>query len=181
MMLHEVWKSVLGFKRYYEVSDRGRVKSVQRWVENGFAGRIVRERILKLQPRKDGYLKCELSKHNKQYSKLVHHLVMEAFEGPRPITREIAHHDGNKANNYIENLRYAEHWENENDKRSHGRVCTSKYYGVSWYKRHKKWEASIFYGGKQRYIGHFDNEIDAAKAVNSYTLKHQLRRPINEV
>lgn len=53
----------------------------------------------------------------------VHQLVCEAFHGPRPTPRhEVAHWDGNPANNHASNLRWATHRENEADRVRHGRT-----------------------------------------------------------
>jgi hypothetical protein len=46
-----------------------------------------------------------------------------------------------------------------------------KYKGVSWNKKMKKWVASKTYNGTIEFIGHFNNDDDAAKAVNWYDIK----------
>lgn len=46
----------------------------------------------------------------------LHHLVAEAFWGPRPPDKEVAHGDGDKANCDALNLRWATHADNEQDK-----------------------------------------------------------------
>ena len=43
---------------------------------------------------------------------------------------------------------------------------SSKYLGVHWNKKKKKWEANFGHNGQRDYIGNFENEEDAAKAVN---------------
>ena len=42
----------------------------------------------------------------------------------------------------------------------------SKYVGVYWNKERKKWKASFFHKKEHIYIASFENEKDAAKAVN---------------
>eukprot|EP01046_Picozoa_sp_COSAG06_P017140 COSAG06_NODE_1155_length_10484_cov_7.061759_2_plen_216_part_00 len=50
----------------------------------------------------------------------------------------------------------------------------SEYVGVSWEKRRRKWMAKISHDGKkQQYLGHFDDEHEAARAVD--TAARQLR------
>ena len=44
---------------------------------------------------------------------------------------------------------------------------SSKYVGVCWSKKRKKWLAQIYHNKKQIWFGSFENEKDAAKAVNS--------------
>lgn len=46
------------------------------------------------------------------------------------------------------------------------RNTSSKYKGVSWYKRDKKWMAYIRLNGKRIYLGYYINEIDAAKTYD---------------
>ena len=43
---------------------------------------------------------------------------------------------------------------------------SSKYVCVSWNKNHKKWQVSISRKGQRYYVGYFESEEDAAKAVN---------------
>jgi hypothetical protein len=43
---------------------------------------------------------------------------------------------------------------------------TSKYIGVSYKKRDRKYQAEILFNGKRRSLGYFDNEIDAARAYD---------------
>jgi hypothetical protein len=45
-------------------------------------------------------------------------------------------------------------------------LATSKYRGVSWFKRDGRWRAWLHYNGKQLHLGYFDNEIDAAHAFD---------------
>jgi hypothetical protein len=49
----------------------------------------------------------------------------------------------------------------------------SKYRGVSWYKSRKKWQARIQYDGKQRHIGHFEDEEQAARAYDKAARAHK--------
>jgi|EP01046_Picozoa_sp_COSAG06_P033436 hypothetical protein len=43
----------------------------------------------------------------------------------------------------------------------------SEFAGVSWYKRSRKWVARIRHDGKQQYLGTFDDEHEAARAVDT--------------
>lgn len=67
-----------------------------------------------------GYLTCVLSHAGKLNTKMVHHLVMEAFIGPRPQGLEARHIDGKPGNARLDNLAYGTHEENDMDKRLHG-------------------------------------------------------------
>jgi|SRR5689334_4212771 len=106
------WRSVPNTDGYYEVSDTGLVRS---WC-NSRHPRRKEPLILKY---------GTLPKGHKQVSiftktRLVHHLVLEAFVGPRPSGMETRHLDGNPANNTLQNLCYGVPKENHVDRIKHG-------------------------------------------------------------
>lgn len=79
----------------------------------------------------------------------------------------IDHEDGNGLNNQKLNLRRCSNKQNCANRRSHENV-TSNYLGVYWRNDSKKWRVSGVSDGKRFNIGHFDNEIDAAKAYDAW-------------
>ena len=117
----EEWRAVVGYEGHYEVSDRGRLRSLDRVVKykNGVE-RKHRGKVLKLGKHKFGYLKVELHKNGKISHTNIHRLVLEAFEGPCPDGMEACHNDGNPTNNTIENLRWGTRSENRRDAVKHG-------------------------------------------------------------
>jgi hypothetical protein len=120
-MEQEIWRPIPG-RNGYEVSDLGRVRSVDRVIPRRWrSGRIVQAklkgRLLGLHVAAGpGYLYARLGCK----SAYVHHLVLEAFVGPRPAGRQAAHGDGDKLNNTLGNLRWATPKENCADKLRHG-------------------------------------------------------------
>lgn len=58
---------------------------------------------------KHGYLFVRLSHHGRVHHKKVHRIVAEAFLGPCPPGREVAHEDCDKTNARLSNLRYDTH------------------------------------------------------------------------
>lgn len=106
----EDWRVVVGYEGRYEVSSLGRVR-------NSRTGHVLAT------PRsgRGRYPQVTLS-DGKARTRRVHVLVAEAFIGPRPADMQIAHNDGNSANNAVENLRYATSQENEADKHMHGTI-----------------------------------------------------------
>ena len=117
MEQEELWLPVVGYEGYYEVSDRGRVCSVARTVQQGSRTYRVKERILAAGPNVAGYPQVSLSKDgDRQPGVLVHWLVLRAFVGPCPEGMESLHWDDVPSNNHLSNLRYGTKLENAADK-----------------------------------------------------------------
>lgn len=117
----ESWRPVVGWEGIYEVSDRGRVKSLERQVQvKPGLFRKNSERILK-QGHARGYLRVVLSRNGETSPRSVHHLVLESFVGARPEGKVVRHLDGDKENNSLQNLRYGTPAENSQDTIRHGR------------------------------------------------------------
>ena len=47
----------------------------------------------------------------------------------------------------------------------------SHYRGVIWHKSNSKWETRIYENGKQRFLGYFTSEEEAARAYDSHALR----------
>lgn len=162
----EEWRDIPEYKGFYMVSDYGRVKSLERQVLKWDGFRVVKERIRVAGLKKDGYLDLNLSKDGKLKTIKIHVLVAIAFLNHIPNRHKIIvdHIDGYKLNNCLDNLQLITQRENASKDRKGG---TSKYIGVCWDKRKNKWCSSIHVNGKQKYLGCFDNELEAA---NSYKI-----------
>ena len=111
----EIWKPVVGYEGFYDVSNWGRVKSLTRVIVQGNGKRItVKERILKTAVQNRGYEFVSLSNSSGKKYKLVHTLVGTAFI-PNPHNKPfIDHIDGDRRNNRVENLRWCTPKENSN-------------------------------------------------------------------
>jgi hypothetical protein len=117
----EVWKPVPGYVGKYEVSDRGRVKSLGRVVvRKDGRTKTIPERVLAPVRHNRGYSQTTLSMGGKARTYLVHVLVAGAFLGPKPVGLECCHNNGDRANNTLGNLRYGSPKENCEDRRLHG-------------------------------------------------------------
>merc|ERR1711879_643052 len=56
-----------------------------------------------------------------------------------------------------------------------GPIPKSSFIGVSWRSKEKKWKAQIGdRNGKSKYLGVYDTDIDAARAVNRFCIKNNL-------
>ncbi len=108
LRLPEHWKPIPGFEGLYEVSDRGRVRSIRR------------ERLLVLTPDKEGYLCVTFSVRGRHWCKKVHRLVLETFGGPCPQGQQCRHLDGDRLNNAPDNLKWGTSKEDAADRLRHG-------------------------------------------------------------
>ncbi len=104
----EIWRDIAGYEGLYQVSNLGRVKSLERPVAaKSGTKRTVRERILKSAPDRDGYLLVNLyDSSRKMKTFLVHRLVCEAFHENPENKPCVNHIDENKVNNAESNLEW---------------------------------------------------------------------------
>jgi len=109
----EIWKDIDGYEGYYQVSNMGRVRSVDRVVEHNKGGYCqLKGRLLKLYTTKKGYDRVNLNKNGKIKFFLVHRLVTQAFI-PNPESKpQVNHIDGVKTNNNVSNLEWCTPSEN---------------------------------------------------------------------
>lgn len=106
----EQWLDIRGWVGLYQVSDKGRIRSLPRTIMRRH-GKSMRLGGKVLTPfMKDGYLSVHLNDIDRTVTRRVHRLVMEAFEGPSEL--EVDHIDRNRWNNSRPNLRYVTHEEN---------------------------------------------------------------------
>jgi len=103
----EIWKNIDNFNNYYQVSNLGNIKSVNRL---SLEGRNYKGKKLKLSISKNGYLYVGLSKNGKTKMFPVHRIVIETFLGYSNLVCD--HIDNDKTNNCLTNLRYISHREN---------------------------------------------------------------------
>jgi hypothetical protein len=115
----ERWLPVPGYEGLYEVSDQGRVRSLDRRVATARGDRITRGQVLKPSPSR-GYQIVPLSKKGVARRTSVHLIVLAAFVGPRPSGLECCHGNGVRSDNRLENLRWDTRSENQRDAVRHG-------------------------------------------------------------
>ena len=109
----EVWKDITGYEGIYQVSDKGRVKCLEKHVVSTDKGhkRYYPERIASTHLR-NGYPSVELSKNGKSKKFTVHRLVATHFLSNEGKAPQVNHIDGNKENNNVNNLEWATASEN---------------------------------------------------------------------
>ena len=111
--MEEIWKDIKGYENYYQVSNLGRVRSLDRYVAtvgNPSGKRLIKGKIkkqtLRTCGRDTGYYYVVLSKNNIDKLCSVHRLVAEAFV-PNPNDLPcINHRDEIKTNNHMDNLEW---------------------------------------------------------------------------
>jgi hypothetical protein len=98
--------------------------------------------------------------NRKRIDMKMHRCIVNIPEG-----YECDHIDGDGLNNQKSNLRIVTH--RQNMQNIHCRKKSSKYLGVCWRERDKRWRASIEINGRGIHLGNFKSEI---AAFNKYKL-----------
>jgi len=166
-MQEEKWLPVKGHEGIYEVSDLGRVKSLDRKVRHSKKGFLIRKgKILSSNSNKSRYILISLSKKGLTETKAVHKLVAISFLNHTPCGNKLVvnHINHNRLDNRVENLEIITNRENSNKKHL---KSTSKYTGVSWSKKSRKWTSSISINGKHKNLGCFNTELEASLIYES--------------
>lgn len=107
---NEEWKDIPNYEGLYQVSNLGRVKSLEKI---DALGHRLKEKILKPQINR-GYYRVNLYKNSIQKNYRVHRLVWEAFNGQIPKGYEVNHINEIKSDNRLSNLNLMTHKENVN-------------------------------------------------------------------
>lgn len=170
-MQEEIWKAIPGYEGYYEVSDQGNVRSLDRKVWTGKGYYLKKGEVMKFYTTDQGYYRVVLSKNSNVRKFKVHQLVAMAFLGHKPNRYKglIVDHISNiKTDNRLENLQLISQRENVSKDIKNG---SSKYTGVSWNKAGNKWVSFIRVNGKKKYLGYFKCELAAAAAYQKELIK----------
>lgn len=111
MIKVEEWKDIKGYEGYYQISNLGRVRSLDRETTqkhySGVTSHYFRKgNIKKIQVQKNGYEIIALNKNGKITRKLIHRLVAESFiDNPKDYSY-VNHKDNNLRNNQVDNLEW---------------------------------------------------------------------------
>ena len=168
-MKNEVWKDIKGYEGHYQVSDKGRVKSVK----------FGKEKILKPARDTKGYLAVQLCKNGEIKRCFVHRLVAQTFiQNPNNLPH-INHKDEDKTNNSVQNLEWCDSKYNNNYGTHNQRVAEKRSKPVLQYtldgKFVKKWKSQ---SDVERNLGYSQRNISACcrgkyKSLYGYVWKYK--------
>lgn len=119
--MQEVWKDINGYDDLYQVSNLGRVKSLNN---------KCKEKILKNRKKKKGYEAVVLYKKCDKKEMLIHRLVAEAFISNPNNYPIVNHKDENPSNNHVSNLEWCTKIYNN----TYGTAIERAKISRSWYK-----------------------------------------------
>jgi len=108
--MEEIWKDIKDYEGVYQISNSLNMRKISG----------PKNKNIKFQRDRDGYLHVGLTRNKIRKFYLVHRLLMETFIGPCPKGMECRHLDGNPQNNKLNNLCWGSHSDNEKDKIRHG-------------------------------------------------------------
>lgn len=121
-MEQEDWKPIKGYEGKYEVSNLGRVRSLDRFVRSGRGNglKILSGRFIS-PVNTGGYLRVALRQMGSSSNFFVHRLVATAYIDNPKNKRCVNHKDCNRQNNLVENLEWVTHKENSQHASTKGR------------------------------------------------------------
>jgi len=148
-MENEIYKDIPGFEGIYQVSNLGNLKSLH----------YGKERIMKQTLGYKGYYKVSLNNKGDKKQYETHQLVAMAFLNHKSNGMKIIidHINNNPLDNRLENLQIITQRVNA----SKDKTGVSKYTGVCWHKKNKRWMAQIQINNKKKYLGCFKCELKA--------------------
>ena len=169
-MKNEIWKDVEVRKGHYQISNLGRLRSLDRTIlfsngsERFYKGKIIEGGMV------NGYRQTAFRINGIGRTYKFSQLVAMAFLNHIPDGNNLVvdHINGVKDDDRLVNLRIVTNRSNTSTCfRSNEDSFSSKYVGVSWSNENLRWVAKISYNGTSIHLGYFDNEIEASNVYQS--------------
>lgn len=162
----EEWRDCVGFEGFYQVSNLGRIRSLDRVLSDGRKrkGQMMRTRI-----GAKGYVKVGLRDGVQQHTFNVHRLVAISFIDGYAEDKVVDHIDGDKTNNNVSNLR----WVSQTINLTNRKECNtfSGETGVEYRSdmaKSKPWLARVKIKGKTHNLGYHAKKQDAVDARDKF-------------
>ena len=102
----EIWKDIEGYEGCYQVSNKGNVRSVDRYIECRGSLRMQKGKVLKPYVNKYGYRQVILNGKNRPRLCRINRLVAQAFIPNPNNLPQVNHKDEIKTNDCVENLEW---------------------------------------------------------------------------
>ena len=170
----EVWKDIKGYEGRYQVSNMGRVKSLDRTFINKIERKQhQKERILKPIQNNAGYLRVDLyDDSSKRKTFKVHRLVCQAFHENPENKPCVNHIDENKTNNVASNLEWCSYKENNNHGTRTARSAKAHCKPVGQYTRDgelvKVWQSTMEVEKKLGFLNSHISEVARGERKTAY-------------
>lgn len=116
--------------------------------------------------RNDGYYAARNGGNSKAKKIFMHREIMNT-----PAGFETDHINGNGLDNQKSNLRVCSKEQNQHNQTVKRKNTSSKYKGVSYYKKNKKWGVNMTFHGKCLFFGLYDSEVEAANIYNLFAIE----------
>ena len=161
--MEEIWKDIKDYEGYYQVSNLGRVRSLDRVSRNKQGLMNIRGRLLQSRMNKYGYITLKLTLHQKSKNVLVHRLMAEAFL-PNPNNLPCVNHKSEcKTENFV--------WVNPDGSvdpdKSNLEWCTHQYnirYGTAIERGKKKKSKPVLQFTKEGvFVNEYPSTIEASR------------------
>lgn len=113
--MNEIWIDIVGYEGYYQVSDLGNIRSIDRIINHPSKGAMRRKsKMLSPAPNGKGYLTVVLCKNGINKTLVVHRIVAKCWI-PNPHNNiQVNHINGEKRDNKIINLEWCDNSYNMN-------------------------------------------------------------------
>lgn len=135
---YEIWRDIPGYEGYYQVSNLGTIKSVNRYVKSRGGVRLLRSQIMKpIFVKPDGkYIQVVVTLYNNGVKKRVSisRIVAEVYI-PNPLNKpEVDHINTDSTDNRVENLRWVTYKEQHNNPLTKQHLSESMKGKIPWDK-----------------------------------------------
>lgn len=175
-MEQEIWKDIIGYEGLYQISNLGRVKSLDRYILNKgnkgdnktskLKGRILKDRISRTRHGTSGYRIVSLHKNGVSSQFRISRIVYETFIDEIDENLVIDHINNIKTDDRLENLQMLSQRQNISKDRGNKKHC--KLIGAYKCSKTDKFYSQININGKIIYLGRYDDEISASEAYKKY-------------